>query len=93
MKKNEINIIINERNTLLTKLNTLLHSTNLLPNYSKSQYLVLSEKILNQLEKGTDYENVKKFIEDELIVSYGFYPYEVNSSQLTEHIFDLLENS
>lgn len=78
---------INERNGNFAQLKKLIVSMNLIPGLSKSSFDYLTEKLLQQLEKGADQEKLERIIETELCVSYGLYRSELNSEELASEIF------
>lgn len=88
MDINEINILLNVRNGNFAELKKLIVSMNLIPSLPKNQFDLLTERILKQLEKGSDYDQIKQIIENELIVTYGLYRQEFNSEKITDNIFD-----
>ncbi|WP_241330783.1 hypothetical protein [Chryseobacterium arthrosphaerae] len=88
-----INIRLNGQNRNFTQLRKLIYSMNLLPAFSKSSLDPFTQKIFQQLEKGTDPSKLKLIIESELCVTYGLYQYEFNARELTQKIFDWWENS
>ncbi|WP_126654053.1 hypothetical protein [Chryseobacterium aureum] len=84
---------INERNGNFAQLKKLIISTNLIPGLSKSSFDYLTEKLLQQLEKGADQEKLERIIETELCVSYGLYRSEFNSEELASEIFNWWVNN
>ncbi|MET3538269.1 hypothetical protein [Chryseobacterium limigenitum] len=93
MDINEINILLNIRNGNFAELKKLIVSMNLIPSLPKNQFDLLTERILKQLEKGSDYDQIKQIIENELIVTYGLYRQEFNSEKITDDIFDWWEKN
>ncbi|WP_431608806.1 hypothetical protein [Chryseobacterium sp. 'Rf worker isolate 10'] len=89
----DINDWINERNGNFAQLKKLIVSMNLIPGLSKSNFDHLTEKLLQQLEKGADQDKLERIIETELCVSYGLYRYEFNSEELASEIFNWWENN
>lgn len=88
-----INDLINERNGNIARLKKLIISMNLMPGLSKSSFDHLTEKLFQQLEKGTDQDKLEKVIETELCVSYGLYKSEFDSEEVTSEIFSWWENN
>ncbi|CAM3062503.1 hypothetical protein DRF59_17125 [Chryseobacterium flavum] len=90
-----MNIIdwINEHNGNFAQLKKLIISMNLMPGLSKSSFDHLTEKLLQQLEKGADQDKLEKVIETELCVSYGLYKSEFDAEELASEIFNWWENN
>ncbi|WP_123912032.1 6,7-dimethyl-8-ribityllumazine synthase [Chryseobacterium shigense] len=53
----------------------------------------LAEKVLQQLEKGSDPQKIRRIIESELCVGYGLYRHEFNSEQIINSIMKWWENN
>lgn len=74
-----------------TELRKLIYSKNVMPAFSKSIFDSLTEKILQQLEQGINFEKLKNIIEYEFCLTYGLYPDEFNSEEITSEIMNWWE--
>ncbi|MDH5034325.1 hypothetical protein [Chryseobacterium cucumeris] len=88
-----INDCINERNGNFAQLKKLIISMNLMPGLSKNSFNHLTEKLLQQLEKGADQEKLETIIETELGVTYGLYRSEFSAEDVARDILKWWENS
>lgn len=84
----DIATLLNDRNGNFAQLKKLIISMNLMPALSKSSLEPLTEKVLQQLEKGIDFEKLKNIIDFELCVSYGLYLDEFNSEEIASEIMN-----
>lgn len=82
----DFNIWINDYNRDFIQLKKLIYSMNLIPSQSKHTWDPLVQKILQQLEKGIDFEKLESIIEFELGAKYGLYIDEFNSEQIATDI-------
>ncbi len=82
------NIWQSDYNRDFTELKKLIYSMNLISSQSKHTWDPLTQKILQQLEKGADFEKLKSIIEFELCVTYGLYIDEFNSEEITTDIIN-----
>ncbi|CAA7385718.1 hypothetical protein [Chryseobacterium fistulae] len=81
-----MDILMNEYNSNFNDLKKLIILMELVPDFSKSQFEILTEKILKLLESGAYSEKIKKIIENELIVNYGLYSDEFDAPTITNNI-------
>ncbi|QBJ88449.1 hypothetical protein DDI74_20450 [Chryseobacterium gleum] len=89
----DINDWINERKGNFAQLKKLIISMNLMPGLSKNSFDHLTEKLLQQLEKGSDQEKLENIIETELGVTYGLYRFEFIAEDIARDILKWWENS
>ncbi|MEF9480620.1 hypothetical protein OWR28_25700 [Chryseobacterium sp. 1B4] len=66
---------------------------NIMPGLSKNSFDHLTEKLLQQLEKGADQEKLENIIETELGVTYGLYRSEFIAEDIAKPILKWWENS
>ncbi len=89
----DFNIWLNDHNRDFTALKKLIYSMNLIPSQSKHTWDSLTQKILQQLEKGVDFEKLESIIEFELGAKYGLYIDEFNSEEIATDIMDWWNSS
>jgi len=77
-----------EYNGNLSELRKIINSWDLIPNAPSSEFDNLNHKILSQLSKGVDSEKLFNILQNELIVNYGLFDNEFDSTTMVSEIID-----
>ena len=70
------------------ELNNIIHKWDLIPGAPIEEYDFLTNRILSNLYKGADFEKLCRVIDSELVVTYGFYPDEVDAIEKATEVKD-----
>lgn len=67
-------------------LRKIINSYDLIPGSPSDEFDSLNYKILSHLYKDADFEKIKRVLESELTVNYGFFSDEVDADQMASEI-------
>jgi hypothetical protein len=70
----------------IKELRKLMRSHDLIPEPRTNYWDVFINKVLDRIDKGIDFDVLVEFVHYELVVTYGFYTYEVNASEIADSI-------
>ena len=76
----------NHNHYKVKELRKVMYSHGLLSGKSSSAYDLFIHKTLDKIDKGIDFDALVEFIRYELVVTYGYFTYEVNPEQIAESI-------
>jgi len=80
--------LIKQYNGNLSELRKIINSFDLIPNAPSDEFDTLNHKLLRQLDKEVDKEKIGKILESELIVTYGLYDNELDTSIIVDTVVD-----
>lgn len=72
----------------LSELRKIISSFDLIPNASGDEFDKLNHKILRQLDKDVDREKIDRILKSELVITYGLFDNEFDTSLMVETIID-----
>lgn len=70
----------------LSELRKIISSLDLIPNEATDDFDNLNQKLLKQLDKAVDKEKVSRIIKSELIVTYGLFDNDFDTSLIVDTI-------
>ncbi|QQR55566.1 hypothetical protein IPG41_03360 [Candidatus Peregrinibacteria bacterium] len=85
MDKNEIQ---NDFKSNFLQLRKIINAWNLIPGSGKEEFDSLNQKILSNLYRGADADKIKRVIESELCVNFGFFIDEFDSEKMSLEIIE-----
>ena len=76
----------------ISELSKIIFKTNIMPSGNSQSFTKLGEKLILDLQKGYDFDKMKRVVSSELITTYGLSVNDNELDEITEKVYSWYYN-